>query len=107
LGRFDLIGQFNRVHFDTTAGDLALNTLSLEWDYKRLLWGTRLEFYSNAELHIPEVAEIDYVLDSEFGLRYRLNSWARLSLLYELDQLRGLGRTSSERHYLMGVGLGW
>lgn len=107
LGRFDLIGQFNRVHFDTTAGDLAFDTLSMEWDYKRLLWGTRLEFYSNAELHIPEIAEVDYVLDSEFGLRYRLNSWARLSLLYELDQIRGLGRTSSERHYLMGVGFGW
>ncbi|MNF55921.1 hypothetical protein D3C84_373970 [compost metagenome] len=107
LGRFDLIGQFNRVHFDTTAGDLAFDTFSMEWDYKRLLWGTRLEFYSNAELHIPEIAEVDYVLDSEFGLRYRLNSWARLSLLYELDQIRGLGRTSSERHYLMGVGFGW
>ncbi|MNT76418.1 hypothetical protein D3C72_2154190 [compost metagenome] len=107
MGRFDLIGQFNRVHFDTTAGDLAFDTLSMEWDYKRLLWGTRLEFYSNAELHIPEIAEVDYVLDSEFGLRYRLNSWARLSLLYELDQIRGLGRTSSERHYLMGVGFGW
>lgn len=107
LGRFDLIGQFNRVHFDTTAGDLAFDTFSMEWDYKRLLWGTRLEFYSNAELHIPEIAEVDYVLDSEFGLRYRLSSWARLSLLYELDQIRGLGRTSSERHYLMGVGFGW
>ena len=107
LGRFDLIGQFNRVHLDTTAGDLAFDTLSMEWDYKRLLWGTRLEFYSNAELHIPEIAEVDYVLDSEFGLRYRLSSWARLSLLYELDQIRGLGRTASERHYLMGVGFGW
>jgi hypothetical protein len=41
------------------------------------------------------------------GLRYRLNSWARLSLLYELDQVRGLGRNSSERHYLLGVGVGW
>ena len=50
---------------------------------------------------------IDYVLDSEFGLRYRLNQWARLSLLYELDQLRGQGRTVSDRHYLIGVGVGW
>ncbi|MDM8350818.1 DUF481 domain-containing protein [Pseudomonas sp. sp1636] len=107
LGRFDLIGQLNRIHFETTSGDLAFDTLSLEWDYKRLLWGTRLEFYSNAELQIPEIDEVDYVLDSEFGLRYRLNSWARLSLLYELDQIRALGRTASERHYLLGVGVGW
>lgn len=107
LGRFELIGQFNRVYLESTSDDLAFDTFSLEWDYKRLLWGTRLEFYSNAELQVPEVEAVDYVLDSEFGLRYRLNSWARLSLLYELDQIRGFGRSSSQRRYLIGVGVGW
>ncbi|HUE94508.1 DUF481 domain-containing protein [Pseudomonas sp.] len=107
LGRFDMIGQFNRMQLQTSEGELSFSTYSLEWDYKRLLWGTRLEFFSNAELQIPDIEQIDYVLDSEVGLRYRLNSWARLSLLYELDQVRGLGRTSSERHYLLGVGVGW
>jgi hypothetical protein len=107
LGRFDMIGQFNRMQLQTSEGELSFSTYSLEWDYKRLLWGTRLELFSNAELQIPAIDQIDYVLDSEVGLRYRLNSWARLSLLYELDQVRGLGRTSSERHYLLGVGVGW
>jgi hypothetical protein len=41
------------------------------------------------------------------GLRYRLTDWARLSLLYELDQASGLGQSSSERRYLLGVGVGW
>ena len=107
LGRFDLIGQFNRVYLESASDELAFDTFSLAWDYKRLLWGTRLELYSNAELQVPEIEAIDYVFDSEFGLRYRLNSWARLSLLYELDQVRGLGQSSSERHYLIGVGVGW
>ena len=107
LGRFDLIAQYNRVRLETDIGDLAFATSSLELDYKRLLWGTRLEFYANAELHLPHIDEIDYVHDSEFGLRYRLNQWARLSLLYELDQLRGLGQSVSDRHYLIGVGMGW
>lgn len=107
LGRFDLISQFNRVRFETAQGDLEFDTYSLEWDYKRLLWGTRLEFYSNAELQLPAIDEIDYALDSEAGLRYRLNDWARLSLLYELDQVRGLGQTTSERRYLLGIGVGW
>ncbi|MBZ9663302.1 DUF481 domain-containing protein [Pseudomonas sp. LMG 31766] len=107
LGRFDLIGQFNRVRLESGVADLAFNTTSLELDYKRLLWGTRLEFYANAQLQIPHIDEIDYVLDSEFGLRYRLNQWARLSLLYELDQLRAPGQTVSDRHYLIGVGVGW
>ena len=107
LGRFDLIAQLNRVRLESDIVDLAFDTTSLELDYKRLLWGTRLEFYANAELQMPHIDAIDYVLDSEFGLRYRLNQWARLSLLYELDQLRGQGQTISDRHYLIGVGVGW
>lgn len=107
LGRLDVIGQFNRVQLQTADNQLAFNTYSLSWDYKRLLWGTRLEFYSTAEMQVPDIKQIDYVLDSEMGLRFRLNDWARLSLLYELDQARGLGQTSSERRYLLGVGVGW
>lgn len=107
LGRLDVIGQINRLQLDTRNDQLALNTYSLSLDYKRLLWSTRLEFYSTAELQVPDIEQIDYVLDSEAGLRYRLNDWARLSLLYELDQVRGLGQTYSERRYLLGVGVGW
>jgi hypothetical protein len=107
LGRFDLVGQVNRVRLDSPLGELSFDTWSLEWDYKRQLWGTRLEFYSTAELQVPQIDEIDYVFDSEAGLRYRLNDWARLSLLYELDQLRGLGNTYSEQRYLIGLGVGW
>ena len=107
LGRFDLIGQVNRVQLDTQVGDIEFNSWSLEWDYKRLLWGSRFELYSTAELQIPQISEVDYVFDGEAGLRYRLNDWARLSLLYELDQASGLGQSSSERRYLLGVGVGW
>ncbi|MGF6690895.1 hypothetical protein M2318_000944 [Metapseudomonas resinovorans] len=107
LGRFDLIAQLTRFQLESDAGDLDFNAYSFEWDFKRLIWGTRFELYSKAQLQVPHIEEIDYVLDSEFGLRYRLNDWARLSLLYELDQVRGLGDTSSDRHYLIGVGIGW
>jgi hypothetical protein len=107
LGRLDVIGQFNRLQLEASDAERSFNTYSLALDYKRLLWGTRLEFYSTAELQLPAIEEIDYVLDSEIGLRYRLTDWARLSLLYELDQARALGQTSSERRYLLGVGVGW
>ena len=107
LGRFDMIAQFNRTELNSSVGDVSFNTYSLEWDYKRLLWGTRLELYSTAEWQIPQIEIVDYVLDSEVGLRYRLNDWARLSLLYELDMVRGLGQSVSERRYLLGVGVGW
>ncbi|GLZ85860.1 hypothetical protein Pres01_19110 [Metapseudomonas resinovorans] len=107
LGRFDLIAQLSRFQLESDEGNLDFNAYSFEWDFKRLIWGTRFELYSKAQLQVPQIDEVDYVLDSEFGLRYRLNDWARLSLLYELDQLRGLGQTDSDKHYLIGVGIGW
>ncbi len=107
LGRLDVITQFNRIELYSRYGDVNFDSWSVEWDYKRLLWGTRLEFYTTAQLQVPQIDAIDYVLDSEAGLRYHLNDWARLSLLYELDQIRGLGTTASDRHYLIGLGVGW
>jgi hypothetical protein len=28
-------------------------------------------------------------------------------LLYELNQTRGLGQTSADRQYMLGLGVGW
>ena len=51
--------------------------------------GARLGFYSHRRSAGAAVDVIDYVFDGEAGLRYHLNDWARLSLLAELNQLRG------------------
>lgn len=107
LGRFDLITQINQVNYQSEVDDLKFNSLSIAWDYKRLIWGTRLEFYTNAETHWPMIDKVDYVLDGELGLRYSLNSWARLSLLYELDQTKGRDALDSDKRYLIGVGVAW
>lgn len=112
LGRFELIGQYQRfkLHADESAenpGDTSFDAGSLEWDYKRLLAGTRVELYSTGQVALPMIDDVDYVFDGEAGLRYRVNEWARISLLYELNQTRGLGQTSADRQYMLGFGVGW
>ena len=107
LGHFELIPQVAHFKLRSEAGDTSFNATSLSWDYQRLLWGSRVEFYSKAEAAAPFIDEIDYVLDTEAGLRYRINDWARLSLLYELNQVRGFGKSSSEQELTIGVGVGW
>jgi hypothetical protein len=107
LGRFELIGRFNRVHVDTTQGDFEFDAYSLDWDFRRLLWGTQVEAYSTATLLQPTISQVDYLFDGEFGLRYRLNEWARLSLLYELDLLASDTDNSSDEQFTFGVGVGW
>ena len=112
LGRFELIGQYQRfqLHANSDAdkpGSTSFDAGSFEWDYKRLLAGTRVEFYSTGQVALPLIDEVDYVFEGEAGLRYRVNEWARISLLYELNQARGLGLTTVDRQYTLGFGVGW
>lgn len=107
LGRFDLIGQLVRGKVRTDKGDIEFDAYAGEWDYKRVFWGSRMEFYSTAQMVMPMVEHIDYVFDGEAGLRYRVNDWARLSLLYELNQVGGSREAGSEEHYTLGVGVAW
>ena len=112
LGRFELIAQYQRyqLHAESSAsnpGNTRFDAGSLEWDYKRLLAGTQIELYSTGQLALPLVDQVDYVFEGEAGLRYRVNEWARISLLYELNQTRGLRQTSADRQYMLGLGVGW
>lgn len=107
LGRFELISQYERFQLRGNGRTTQFDAYGLEWDYKRLLSGTRLELFSTAQMAMPLIDQVDYVFEGEAGVRYRVNEWARVSLLYELNQLRGLGQTTSERQYMLGLGVGW
>ena len=115
LGRFELIGQYERFQLhsnsskasDLQADDTNFDAAGMEWDFKRLIAGTRLELYSTGQLALPMIDQVDYVFEGEAGLRYRVNQWARISLLYELNQTGGLNNTSAERKYMLGLGVGW
>ncbi len=50
-----------------------------------------------AELGAPFVDEIDYIIDTEAGLRYKLNSWAALTLKAEWDKVSAEHGDTNER----------
>jgi hypothetical protein len=56
---------------------------------------------------MPFTSDIDYILDSEAGLRYKLNSWAALTLKAEWDKVSSQYGDLNDRRYLFGVGVGW
>jgi hypothetical protein len=115
LGRFELIGQYERFQLhgnsahasNSQADDTNFDAAGMEWDFKRLIAGTRVELYSTGQLALPMIDQVDYVFEGEAGLRYRVNEWARISLLYELNQTSGLRDNSAERKYMLGLGVGW
>ncbi len=115
LGRFELTAELNRLIYDQNLDDEngrrhereSIDTGSVNWDYKRLLWGSQFELTATGVIHFPFTQQVDYATRGDMGLRYRINDWARLSLLYEFDQVRGLEETYTEKRYLLGLGVGW
>ncbi|HEY6611552.1 MAG TPA: DUF481 domain-containing protein [Pseudomonas sp.] len=108
LGAFSLVSLLNRHDLDFAAGgDEHFYALGFKWDYNRYLFGKRVELFSHGELGAPFVDAIDYKLESDLGLRYKINSWASLHLKGEWDQLRGEQGDVDESTYSVGFGVGW
>ena len=78
LGRFELIGQYERFQLRGNGQNTQFDAYGLEWDYKRLLSGTRFELYSTAQMALPLIDQVDYVFEGEAGVRYRVNEQGRV-----------------------------
>ena len=108
LGAFSLAGLFNRNEYVFANGTREnFNSLTSSWDYKRYLYGKSLELYTQGEIGAPFIDSVDYVIDSEAGLRYKLNSWAALTLKAEWDKVASEYGDTNERRYVIGLGVGW
>lgn len=108
LGAFSMAGLLNRNDFVFADGSSEhFNSAAMEWDYRRYLSGKTLELYTQGELGAPFIDEVDYIIDAEAGLRYKLNSWAALSLKTEWDKVASQYGDTNERRYLIGLGVGW
>lgn len=108
LGAFSVAGLFNRNDYTFVNGeDESFNSASFEWDYKRYLIGKNFELFSKGEVGAPFTDAIEYEFDTEAGVRYKLSSWAALSLKAEWDKVASENGDTNERRYMLGFGVGW
>lgn len=108
IGAFALSGLINHNKFDFIDGDKkSFNSHTLSWDYNRYISGKSFELYSKGEFGVPFISEINYVFDSEAGVRYKVNSWAAITLKAEWDKVSSQYGDLNDRRYLIGVGVGW
>jgi len=108
LGGFALSGLLNHNKLEFDSGEKqSFNSTTLSWNYNRYLAGKAFELYSKGEFGSPFIGDIDYILDGEAGLRYKLNSWAALTLKAELEKVSSQYGDLNDRRYMIGVGVGW
>ncbi|KAF1056428.1 MAG: hypothetical protein GAK44_00245 [Pseudomonas delhiensis] len=108
LGSFSLATLANRNDyvFSDNQRDHFYST-SLKWDYNRYLMAKQFEIFTNGEVSKPLSSKLDYEVDSEAGVRYKLTSWASLSLKAEWDRLSAEDGGVNQRRYTVGLGVGW
>lgn len=108
LGGFALSGLINHNKYLFESGEKqSFNSGSLSWNYNRYLGGKAFELYTKGEVGTPFIGDIDYVLDGEAGARYKVNSWAAITLRAEWDKVSSKHGDLNDRRYLIGFGVGW
>ena len=108
LGAFSVSSLINHNKFVFDSGEKqSFNSSTFSWDYNRYISGKSFELYTQGEVGVPFISGIDYVLDSEAGLRYKVNSWAAITLKAEWDKVSSQYGDLNDRRYLIGVGVGW
>ncbi len=108
LGALALSSLLNHNKFEFQSGEKqSFNSNTLSWDYNRYIGGKAFELYTKGEFGIPFISGVDYTLDSEAGLRYKVNSWAALTMKAEWDKVSSQYGDLNDRRYLIGVGVGW
>ena len=108
LGAFSLAALINRNDYEFTDDEKDhFYSSSVKWDYNRFLLAKQFELFTNGEISKPLGSNVEYEVDSEAGVRYKLTSWASLSLKAEWDKLSGNDGDVNERRYTVGLGVGW
>ena len=108
LGAFSLATLVNRNDYDFVDGEKDhFYSASVKWDYNRYLFAKQFEIFTNGEVGKPLSSKVDYEVESEAGVRYKLTSWAALSLKGEWDRLSAEDGGVNQRRYTLGIGVGW
>src|SRR5690554_6375948 len=108
LGAFSVSSIINHNKFVFDSGEKESFNLSIfSWDYNRYISGKSFELYTQGEVGVPFISGIDYVLDSEAGMRYKANSWSAITLKAEWDNVSSQYGDLNARRYLTGVVHGW
>lgn len=108
LGAFSLTALAGRLHYRYDDGSSEAGyAIGIGWDYRRQLFGERLQLYALGEAARPLSGVADLSLKGEAGLRYRLNDRLSVYIKYARNLVRGSREEADERIYGTGLGLTW
>jgi hypothetical protein len=72
------------------------------------MWGEMdIELFSYGDIHHPYDIDVQFVFQSESGIRHHLNQRVTLSFRIEYDHIEQYSIQSRDTRYLLGVGVKW
>ncbi len=109
LSRFETTARIDHLRQEERSGNLrTFNALGTGYDYRRYMFGRRVEIFHNTETLIPDDPDVRFIIDTELGVRYMFNSWASLSFLTEWDYTDSANDLDiNDIRYRVGLGVSW
>lgn len=110
LGAFSISLLYSRYDFRFSDGESQqFDSGSFRWDYKHFLLTKQWELFSSGGYERPLRNDVgfDYLFTGKAGMRYKLTSWAALSLRWEWENYGGSYDVPKQSRYVLGMGVHW
>jgi len=108
LSRFDISASYVKAELWSEDGfNIAFHALLLSWDYRRAVFGDRFTFYFKGDAVAPDIDEVDLIVSSELGLKYKINGWLSADISYNIDETKASIGDTRDYETKVGIGANW
>lgn len=103
--KLDLIVAYRRFWLTASPVKLELNAISANLDYQQFWFDDKLETFSDIELSHMNIHNLDYILNSNLGLRLYITHHLHVSFKYDYNKTRYSFGSIKDSSYVLGAGV--
>jgi hypothetical protein len=106
-GSWEVMATYNKLFIGNAPLQFQLNTWLLSTEFKRKFENEKWDSYAKANVLFPQNIPINFIMQSEAGLRYQLNTNIYLSAKFMYDLYQSPSGSVKSHSYKIGLGTKW
>lgn len=103
--KLDAIFSYNRFWLNSGPFDLELSAWGAALDYEQYWFSEKLETFADINIALPSGDLIDYIANTNSGLRYYFEHNIHISFKYDYNETRFILGTIRDSSYVLGAGV--
>lgn len=106
-GSWEVMATYNKLFIGNAPLQFQLNTWLLSTEFKRKFENEKWDSYAKTSVLFPQNIPINFIMQSEAGLRYQLNTNIYLSAKFMYDLFKTPNGSVKNHSYKIGLGTKW